>query len=132
MIDKKYFLIPNILNLLLLIIGICVIVFHNKIKWNSICSIKEQLLGLLIGIVLLILYLLLDRITKKEYIGGGDVKLIFVCNLILGYKLAFIGLFTASLISLVIESIKKNKEAFPFGPYLVIGYALCLMIGCEL
>jgi len=68
-----------------------------------------------------------DFIFKKESLGGGDVKLLFVLGLVLDPFLTLISIFLASFIALPISLylLFKNKEhMIPFGPFLLIGFLI--------
>lgn len=62
-----------------------------------------------------------DHCFKKESMGGGDIKLMPVFGVLLGYKTAFIvigfGAFLAFPIALLFLFIKKQR-IIPFGPFL--------------
>ena len=64
-----------------------------------------------------------DFIFKKESMGGGDIKLMFVFGLTMGIPLSIASIFLASFIGLPISLIMlKNNSSheLPFGPYLSI------------
>lgn len=89
---------------------------------NGFTSLLNALLGGLIGfIIMLLLKLFGDFLFKKESMGGGDVKLMFIIGMMIGYKMIPIDIFLASLIalpvSIVILALKKD-HAIPFGPFL--------------
>lgn len=64
-----------------------------------------------------------DFVFKKESMGGGDIKLMFVIGMYLGWEMAIFSVFFASFIglpvSLVIYFTNKN-HVIPFGPFLSI------------
>ncbi len=63
-------------------------------------------------------------IFKRESLGDGDIKLMGVIGLSLGFLNSFVSLFFASVTGLIFSliTIKKNKEGIiPFGPFLIIG-----------
>lgn len=78
------------------------------------------------------LYLILI-ITRGKGIGGGDIKLMAVCGLFLGWKLVvlafFIGCLAASIIHLFLMAAKKADRSLSFGPYLSAGIFLALLWG---
>ncbi len=79
------------------------------------------------GSLLGFLFLLLLAILSKGGIGGGDIKLMGVLGLVLGFQGAFNTMMIASIIGLIVGIIgmlmKKytRKTAIPFGPYLALG-----------
>lgn len=71
-----------------------------------------------------------DFMFKKESMGGGDIKLMFVFGLVLGYPLAIISIFVGSIIGLPISLIivaKKSSHEIPFGPFLSAGALILLL-----
>ena len=71
-----------------------------------------------------------DKAFKKESLGGGDIKLMFLFGLVLGYPIAictiFLGTFIAFPIALII--LFSNKEnIIPFGPFLSMSAILLLV-----
>ena len=64
-----------------------------------------------------------DFIFKKESMGGGDIKLLAVYGIVLGFPMSIISVFFAAIIGLPISLIllKKNKShEVPFGPFLAV------------
>jgi leader peptidase (prepilin peptidase) / N-methyltransferase len=85
----------------------------------------EALIGLLAGGgVLLAIALGYELITKREGMGGGDIKLLAMIGGFLGWKsLIFVLLFSSlsgAVIGIAAMIIKKQdtKYAVPFGPFL--------------
>jgi leader peptidase (prepilin peptidase) / N-methyltransferase len=76
--------------------------------------------------------------SKKEGLGGGDIKLIAWIGAILGWKVipfvitssAILGSFVG--IAVAIKSKEGLKAAIPFGPYLALGALLSIFQGQTL
>lgn len=82
-----------------------------------------------------------DFLFKKESMGGGDLKLMFVFGLTLGYAMAIVSIFIASFIALpvavyytyrygdkkYIEDDDIPEHSIPFGPFLAIASILLLL-----
>ena len=99
--------------------------------WRVIlnCVIAAALFG---GGVLL-LSLLLDRILKKESLGGGDVKLLAVTGLYLGIAGSLFQLILACVLGLLFALLRRRAVSegggqFPFGPS--IAAAACVILLC--
>ena len=77
--------------------------------------------------------LLIYIITKGKGIGGGDIKLMAVSGLILGWKyniLAFIlGCILGSVIHLIRMRVSKKDRVLAFGPYLSAGIMIAILYG---
>jgi len=71
-----------------------------------------------------------DVVFKKESLGGGDIKLMFLFGLVLGYPLAIcsilLGTFIAFPLALIVLITKKDNM-IPFGPFLSIAALLILI-----
>ena len=100
---------------------------------------KDSLIGLLVGggslyLVGLVYYLL----TRKEGMGGGDVKLLAMIGALTGWKGVFFTIFVASgvgtLAGLAVMLITRRnmKLKIPFGPFLAIGAVAYLFFGPQL
>ena len=84
--------------------------------------------ALLLGGGLLILSLVFDKITGKEGLGGGDIKLFFVTGLYLGALRGLLCLIVSCLVGLAFAGFRKNRK-IPFGPAISIGIVLTLFFG---
>ena len=74
-----------------------------------------------------IVMLLGNFLFKKESLGGGDIKLMFVIGLVLHPFLGLFVIFIASVIALPISLIilwRKKKNLVPYGPFLLIAFML--------
>lgn len=118
-IDLDHQIIPDILSLPGIPVFFLAAVFIVKLPW------LEALIGLLIGGgVLLAIAYGYELITKREGMGGGDIKLLAMIGGFLGWKsLIFVLLFsslTGAVVGIAAMVIKKQdtKYAIPFGPFL--------------
>lgn len=80
-----------------------------------------------IGLPLLLLYL----VSKGRAIGGGDVKLMSVCGLLVGWKhivLGFvIGCIAGSIIHIIRMKVSNAGRELAFGPYLSAGVVFSIL-----
>jgi leader peptidase (prepilin peptidase)/N-methyltransferase len=118
-IDLDHQIIPDILSLPGIPVFFLAAVFIVKVPW------LEALIGLLIGGgVLLAIAFVYELITKREGMGGGDIKLLAMIGGFLGWKsLIFLLLFSSlagAVVGIAAMIIKKQdtKYAIPFGPFL--------------
>lgn len=91
--------------------------------------------GCLASLFIYIVKLIGDFIFKKESMGGGDIKLLFIFGLVLGWPLSVLSIFLASVIGLPLSLliIHKNKNhEIPFGPFLSIGALIILLTKIDL
>lgn len=131
-IDIDEGIIPDALIGIGFIAGIAAIVFDRSISW------QYGLYGALIGAGIIgAVYVLSWFIFKKEGIGVGDIKLMAMAGLFLGWQrtaLAFlIGVYCGAIIGIALVLLKKKTMAgsIPFGPFLSIGIIISQWYGYE-
>lgn len=78
-----------------------------------------------------------DFIFKKESMGGGDIKLLFVFGLVMGWEMSLISIFLASFIGLPISiymlATNPNKDRIiPFGPFLCSASLIILLLKIDI
>ena len=76
-----------------------------------------------------------DKLFKKESLGGGDIKLMFLFGLVIDFPMAICSIFIATFIAFPISIIIlfSNKEnIIPFGPFLSIAAILILVTKLNL
>ena len=90
--------------------------------------------GAAFGIGILLLALLMDKLLKKNTLGGGDIKLIAACGLYLGVMKSLFMLVIACIVGLGMSIVlKKDSEMhFAFGPAIAIATAFMLLAGGPL
>ncbi|KPJ77079.1 MAG: peptidase A24 [Deltaproteobacteria bacterium SG8_13] len=76
-------------------------------------------------------------ITRKEGMGGGDIKLLAMIGAMIGWKGVLFTIFASSasgtLVGLIVMLIKRQnmKLAVPFGPFLALGAVMYLFYGPQ-
>jgi leader peptidase (prepilin peptidase)/N-methyltransferase len=76
-----------------------------------------------------------DKLFNKESLGGGDIKLMIIFGLALGYDMAILSIFLASFIGFPISLyslIRHKKHILPFGPYLSLAALLILFLKIDM
>lgn len=123
LMDIKYMIIPDILNIILALIGIGM----------AICNVNfivDKVLGALIGFTIFMLIAILTNAM-----GGGDIKLMSALGLIFGVKgILFITIFSfvlGAIVSILLLSfkIKNKKDKIPFGPFISLSAILYIFYG---
>ncbi|MCM3733843.1 prepilin peptidase [Fictibacillus nanhaiensis] len=126
--DLLYFIISDKVLIVFFVWFLALQVVFEYRSWLD--AVAGGLLGFL--------FLLLLAILSKGGIGGGDIKLMGVLGLVLGFQGAFITLMIASVVGLVIGVtgilLKKftRKTEIPFGPYLALGALVTYYYSVEL
>ena len=94
------------------------------------------LAGLIFGGGLLGLSLLMDRILKRDSLGGGDIKLFAVLGLYLGIVGTLFMTVLACLLGLLFAVLRRGRgggsEPFPFGPAIAAAGTVMLLCGGPL
>ena len=89
--------------------------------------------GLTLGGAVLLISLFMDKVLKKESMGGGDIKLLFVLGLFLDLPECLLLLVFSCVLGLVMALLlRRSEKAFPFGPALSAGMLLTLMVGTPI
>jgi len=122
-IDWRTYEIPFGINVFLFVLGVAMTILDRG-------NLAEHLIGMIcVSGLLGILYLL----TGGRAIGGGDIKLMFACGLILGWKLIllafFLGCIIGSVVHIIRMSVKKAGRMLAMGPYLSAGILLAALWG---
>ena len=71
-----------------------------------------------------------DLVFKRESMGGGDIKLMYLFGLVLGYKLSIVTIFLATFIAFpiaIVILISRKNNLIPFGPFLSMAAILILI-----
>lgn len=128
-IDWRIFEIPIGTNIFILVLGIVnlgfnLIIFGIEGEW------LEYIIGFfVVSIPLAIIY----YASKGRAMGGGDVKLMAVAGLFLGWKLALVALIVGCLYGSVIHIIRMKVSGegkqLAMGPYLSAGIVTALWFG---
>lgn len=101
--------------------------------WRSVGM--SLLAALALGGGLLGVSLLMDRLLKRDSLGGGDIKLFAVVGLYLGLIGGMFALMLACVLGLAMNALLPRQggdRAFPFGPAIALSAALMLLYGGPL
>ena len=132
-IDIDHQIIPDVISLPGIPLFFAASLALPKVTW------VESLLGILIGggslwLVAQLYYLL----TRKEGMGGGDIKLLAMMGAIIGWKGVLFTIFAASAVGtiagllVILMAGKTMKLKIPFGPFLAIGAITYIFFGPQL
>ena len=152
--DAENMFIPDSLQIAFLILAIAN-VFTDTSIW------QEKLIGLFIGGgFFLMIYFLSFLLFKREGLGLGDVKLMAIAGLYLGFKNVLVAIIIAVFSALIFCALNKKTKTnesdlkkaqsesdvssendgtsdkkgaeFPFAPYLAFGILISLYLGTML
>lgn len=131
--DFKWFLLPDSMVFLLAGIGAAMVTVR-LITADNITSVLVSTSGAIV--VLSGLYFVLYHLSRRQWVGLGDVKLgVGLALLLADWRVALLTLFMANMIgslavlpAMVLGKLDR-KTHVPFGPLLIIGTVLSLLVG---
>jgi len=132
-IDLEHQIIPDVISLPGIVLGFALSFVNPFVTW------QDAGLGIVFGggsfyLVALVYYLL----TKREGMGGGDIKLLAMIGAFLGWQSLPFVVFGSSLLGVVagvwamLEQRKGGKTVIPYGPFLAIAALLYLFFRQEI
>jgi leader peptidase (prepilin peptidase)/N-methyltransferase len=133
-IDLHHKIIPDIISLPGILLGVIVSIFpFSQVSW------LDSLIGAIGGGGFLFLVaVIFERITGKEGMGGGDVKLLAMIGAWMGWRSLPLSILLASLTGIIIGggalllSGRGYRVRIPFGPFLSLGALIYFFYGTEL
>lgn len=75
-----------------------------------------------------------DMMFKQESLGGGDIKLMFLIGLVIGYEMSICNIFFATFLAFPIALLlllTKKDNMIPFGPFLSMSAILLYIWGLN-
>jgi len=132
-IDIDYRIIPDRISLPGIVIFFLAAMAVPSMNW------LDALLGVVIGggslfLVAFVYHLL----TRKEGMGGGDIKLLAMIGALIGWKGVLFTIFVSSAVgtlsglTIMMATRQNMKLAVPFGPFLSIGALAYVFFGPQL
>lgn len=135
MMDYRYGILADKIIFPLIVLNLIILIYqYMSITYNLAIVIQKIIVACLAGL----LFLLLAVITKGKGMGGGDIKLVFLMGLILGFPGIITALYLAfvsgGIIGLILLGLKKKKakETIPFGPFLIGATILTIFFGNQI
>ncbi|MBN2201347.1 prepilin peptidase [bacterium] len=133
-IDWDTGFIPDKLVIPASIAGIFYLAAFHIVKWKV--TWKSGLAGMVAGAGLLLLLMIAGKfLMKKDAMGMGDVKMLAMTGIYVGFPAVWIALFfggVAACVYIMIALARKRlmlKNTIPFGPFIAIGTLTYLLAG---
>jgi prepilin signal peptidase PulO-like enzyme (type II secretory pathway) len=124
-IDLKYKIIPDELQIVLLILAV---IYQFFFPVSEFFGLDGMLAGAVLGFGLRWLFF---KWKKREALGMGDVKFLMVSGLFLGAETMLPFIFISGVLGVISamawRTFRKERE-FPFAPALAMALLLCLII----
>jgi leader peptidase (prepilin peptidase)/N-methyltransferase len=130
-IDLSHRIIPDVISLSGILVGLVISLLHPQMP------IKDSLIGALLGGgSLYVVATAYHLVTKREGMGGGDIKLLAMIGAFIGWKGVLFTILCSSFIGSVVGVIlmyifsqADSKYAVPFGPFLSLGAIIYVLVG---
>lgn len=139
--DLKYMIISDEV---LIVSSALVIIFKLAVSiWSeeviTLLDLGYELLFMAIDafimyFIMFVIKKLGDFIFHKESLGNGDLKLMILISIVMGYKMSIIIIFFGSTLALlpsIINAYKKDKVMLPFGPFLAISTMILFLLKVD-
>ena len=137
LIDFRYGIIPDELNLSLFILGVIIPgPFFSGAFWKMM--LYSVFSAVVAGFVLFLIVVIFSHIFKQEAMGMGDVKLIAALAAFTGFPsifwLVFLSSVFGSIVGIVVKIIKRETgfTKIAFGPYLCLAAIFFVLFSKQL
>ncbi len=110
---------------------IILLTFFNK---GLVMTFNLIIHGVLSFVLIYIIKVVADKYFKKEAMGGGDVKLMFVIGSLTTFPMSFMTLCIASFIAFpyaIYTYFSKKENILPLGPFLCIAGLIIYFLGLD-
>lgn len=120
--DLNYLIIPDEV----LIFFVLYFVLVQFFSLGAIAIVEHIFTGVFLFVLMYAIMWLGEKTLKKESLGGGDVKMMFLFGLVLDPLLGTVAIFLGSLFALPMSLFllyKNHEKVIPFGPFLLLALA---------
>ena len=107
--------------------GSILIILLELIFFGLDYTVVKIISGILAFCTMFVIKLIGDKIFKKESMGGGDIKLMFLFGIVIGYALSICDIFLATFIAFPVAIyvlFSRKDNLIPFGPFLAMAAIL--------
>ena len=104
-----------------------VIIILELIFFGLEYTADKIIAGILAFATMYVIKLIGDKLFKRESMGGGDIKLMFLFGIVIGYPLCICDIFLATFIAFpvaVYTLFSRKDNLIPFGPFLAMAAIL--------
>lgn len=125
--DTEYMVIPDEI---ILIASILLVLETLFIKGGQAC-LSSLFNGVLAFCGMYLIKIVGDAVFKKESLGGGDIKLMFMIGLVFNFQTMIVILFLASFMALpyaIAVLLLKKDPIVPYGPFISLTSIALLLL----
>lgn len=98
-------------------------------------ALQVLLSGIFSFLLMYLIKIVGDAMFHKESLGGGDIKLMLLFGMVLGFDVSVMSIFLATFIAFpfsIIILVSKKDHMIPFGPFLSIAALILYISGFNL
>ncbi len=134
-IDKKERIVPNSYLIRMLVVSVIYILAKIFVGLVSGSGVLSVISSALLGIAIMFIPMYLGHLISRGGVGAGDVKLLAVIGIFLGFRSSYMLLMVAFIVAAVfclVQLIRKRitmKSHMPFVPFIAIGMFLMVYLG---
>lgn len=90
--------------------------------------------GVAVGGGVLLLALLMEKLLRRDAMGGGDIKLLFLTGLFLGWQKNLLCLLLACVVGILwgLVRAKRGQQGLPWGPGIALAAWCAALFGQNL
>ncbi len=127
--DFKHFMLPDFLTYSGVLLGLVLALFPGGLDFYMACLSSFGM-----AVFIFLLGWIVGKITQKEALGLGDVKLVAMTGALMGWFIALSGLMLASVLGLLFAigakalSSRDLNAQLPFGPFICLGTLICAFL----
>ncbi len=117
--------------------GLLLLLAANRFLWLPVLGrvvreLPKMFKAAAVPAVLLALVLLTEKLSDREVMGGGDIKLLFALALYLTWAELLLALLGGCLLGLLWAALSRRTGAVPFGPFVSAGALAAVCFGSPL
>lgn len=106
----------------------CILIILSELVFFGLeFTVNKILSGILAFITMYGIKVIGDKMFKKESMGGGDIKLMFLFGIVIGFPLSICDIFLATFIAFPVAIyllFSRKDSLIPFGPFLAMAAIL--------
>lgn len=106
----------------------CIAIIILKLIFFGLDECANSIISAILAFIsMYIIKLIGDKMFKRESMGGGDIKLMFLFGLVIGYPLSICNIFLATFIAFPVAVyilFSRKDNLIPFGPFLAMSAIL--------
>ena len=128
--DLSYMIIPD--EVLIFFSGYFIIIQYFKLGLVGV--LEHIFIGLFLFFIMYTIMIVGEKLFKRESLGGGDVKLLFLFGLVLDGLAGCLTIFLGSILALPMSLFlcyKYNNKEIPFGPFLLLAFSILYFTGID-